>query len=82
LRPQQGVRLRLNEAGGLAMTIDASHSGESVIRRDNLPVLIVKKRLAQRLAHRVLAFPTAPGGDGGFTLGWRSQPHGSPEVRD
>jgi hypothetical protein len=67
------VRLRLNDAGDLAMTIDVPHSGDSVIRRDNLPVLIVDGRLAQRLAHRVLDFPAAPGGSGGFTLGWRSQ---------
>jgi hypothetical protein len=72
-RPQQGVRLRLNEAGDLAMTIDVPHSGDSVIRRDNLPVLIVDGRLAQRLAHRVLDFPAVSGGSGGFTLGWRSQ---------
>ena len=49
-RPQQGVRLRLNEAGDLAMTIDIPHSGDSIIRRDNLPVLIVDGRLATRLA--------------------------------
>ena len=57
-RPQQGVRLRLNEAGGLAMTIDTPHSGDSVIRRDNLPLLIVDGRLATRLAQRVLDFPS------------------------
>ena len=69
-RPQQGVRLRLNQAGGLAMTIDVPHSGDSIIRRDNLPVLIVDGRLAIRLAQRVLDFP-APSG-GGFTLRWRA----------
>jgi hypothetical protein len=68
-RPQQGVRLRLNEVGDLAMTIDVPHSGHSIIRRDNLPVLIVDARLATRLAQRVLDFP-APSG-GGFTLRWR-----------
>jgi hypothetical protein len=71
-RPQQGIRLRLNEAGGLMMTIDVPHSGDSVIRRDNRPVLIVDGRLATRLALRVLDFPGAPGGGGGFTLGWRA----------
>ena len=69
-RPQQGVRLRLNQAGDLAMTIDVPHSGDSIIRRDNLPVLIVDGRLAAQLAQRVLDFP-APSG-GGFTLGWRA----------
>jgi Fe-S cluster assembly iron-binding protein IscA len=69
-RPQQGVRLRLNQAGDLAMTIDVPHSGDSIIRRDNLPVLIVDGRLATRLAQRVLDFPSALGG--GFTLQWRA----------
>ncbi len=69
-RPQQGVRLRLNEAGNLAMTIDVPHSGDSIIRRDNLPVLIVDGRLATRLARRVLDFPAASGP--GFTLAWRA----------
>lgn len=55
-RPQQGVRLRLNQAGDLAMTIDVPHSGDSIIRRDNLSVLIVDGRLAARLAQRVLDF--------------------------
>src|SRR5215469_8776649 len=68
-RPRQGVRLRLNEAGDLAMTIDIPHSGDSIIRRDNLPVLIVDGRLATRLAQRVLDFPSPSGG--GFTLRWR-----------
>jgi len=76
-RPQQGVRLRLNEVGGLAMTIDVPHSGDSVIRRDNVPVLIVEGRLAFRLSQRVLDFPpTTPSAAGGFTLGWRSPPSG------
>ena len=69
-RPQQGVRLRLNQAGALAMTIDVPHSGDSIIRRDNLPVLIVDGRLATRLALRVLDFPTRSAG--GFALGWRT----------
>ena len=74
-RPQQGVRLRLNQAGDLAMTIDVPHSGDSVIRRDNAPGLIVDGRLAGRLAQRVLDFPSPSGG--GFTLGWRGR--GVPE---
>jgi Fe-S cluster assembly iron-binding protein IscA len=69
-RPQQGVRLRLNDAGSLAMTIDIPHSGDSVIRRDNVPVLIVDGRIAVRLARRVLDFRTAAGAPRGFTLGW------------
>ena len=69
-RPQQGVRLRLNQAGDLAMTIDVPHSGDSIIRRDNLPVLIVDGRLTTRLAQRVLDFPSTSGG--GFTLRWRA----------
>ncbi|MBV8717285.1 MAG: hypothetical protein JO020_22300 [Chloroflexi bacterium] len=69
-QPQQGVRLRLNQAGGLAMTIDVPHSGDSIIRRDNQPVLIVDGRLSARLAQRVLDFPARSGG--GFTLGWRA----------
>ena len=68
--PQQGVRLRLNQAGDLAMTIDVPHSGDSIIRRDNLPVLIVDGRLSTRLARRVLDFPSASAG--GFRLGWRT----------
>jgi hypothetical protein len=79
-RPEQGVRLRLNEAGGLAMTIDVPHSGDSIIRRDNLPVLIVDGRLSTRLAQRVLDFPATSGPSGGFTLRWRTsqQPRTEP----
>jgi Fe-S cluster assembly iron-binding protein IscA len=77
-RPQQGVRLHLNQAGGLGMSIDVPHSGDSIIRRDNLLVLIVDRRLAARLAMRVLDFPAACGAGGGFTLGWRT----SDERRD
>jgi hypothetical protein len=78
-RPQQGVRLRLDEAGNLAMTIDVPHSGDSIIRRDNLPVLIVDARLATRLARRVLDFPSAS--KGGFTLQWRDpEPNSTPDA--
>jgi hypothetical protein len=68
-RPQQGVRLRLTQDGDLAMTIDVPHSGDSVIRRDNLPLLIVEGRLSTRLAQRVLDFPSSA--RGGFNLAWR-----------
>jgi Fe-S cluster assembly iron-binding protein IscA len=71
-RPQQGVRLRLNQAGDLKMTIDVPHSGDSIFRRDNLPVLIVDGRLAARLAMRVLDFPGEARAGGGFRLGWRT----------
>ena len=52
------MRLRLNTAGGLALTIDVPHAGDSVIRRDNMLVLIVEARLASSLSQRVLDFPT------------------------
>jgi hypothetical protein len=80
-RPQQGVRLRLNDAGDLTMTIDVPHSGDSIIRRDNLPVLIVDGRLATRLAQRVLDFPASSAAGGGFTLRWRGpSPNTIPEA--
>jgi len=71
-RPSQGVRLRLNTEGGLAMAIDVPHAGDSVIRRDNAPVLIVDGRLAATLAMRVLDFPMQSEATRGFTLGWRT----------
>ncbi|HEV7666068.1 MAG TPA: hypothetical protein VGQ62_21225 [Chloroflexota bacterium] len=71
-RPQQGVRLRLNPEGGLAMTIDVPHSGDSVIRRDNVPVLIIDGRLSQTLAQRVLDFAVSATHKQGFVLGWRA----------
>ena len=43
---EQSGRPRLNQAGDLAMTIDASHSGDSIIRCDNLSVRSVHGRLA------------------------------------
>ncbi len=73
-RPQQGVRLRLNNEGGLAMAIDVPHNGDSVFRRDNAPVLIVDGRLAATLAQRVLDFPEGSATTRGFTLGWRTPP--------
>jgi Fe-S cluster assembly iron-binding protein IscA len=77
-RPQQGVRLRLNEVGGLRMTIDIPHAGDSVIRRDNVPVLIVDGRLSSTLAQRVLDFAGDRNARRGFTLGWRTA---SPPTR-
>jgi Fe-S cluster assembly iron-binding protein IscA len=77
-RPQQGVRLRLNEVGGLRMTIDIPHAGDSVIRRDNVPVLIVDGRLSSTLAQRVLDFAGGRDAGHGFKLGWRTT---SPPTR-
>ena len=54
-RPRQGVRLRLDSEGALGMTSDVPHPGDSVISRDNVPVLIVDSRLSSRLAKRLLA---------------------------
>ena len=71
-RPHQGVRLRLNPAGDLRMTIDVPHAGDSVIRRDNTPVLIVDGRLSMSLSQRVLDFPPPSEARRGFTLGWRT----------
>jgi Fe-S cluster assembly iron-binding protein IscA len=83
-RPQQGVRLRLSPAGDLALTIDIPHAGDSVIRRDHLPVLIVDGRLSQTLAQRVLDFPATSTAKRNFVLGWRQTPApaaGSATVR-
>ncbi len=79
-RPQQGVRLRLDQAGDLTMTIDVPHSGDSIIRRDNVPLLIVEGRLSIRLAQRVLDFPATSRGS--FTLAWRAaSPNSSMDER-
>ena len=74
---RQGVRLRLDAAGRLRMTIDVPHPGDSVIRRGIAPLLIVEARLCRTLAPRVLDFPGPADGrpSGGFALGWRT-----PEV--
>jgi Fe-S cluster assembly iron-binding protein IscA len=71
-RPHQGVRLRLNQGGDLGMTIDVPHAGDSVIRRDHAPLLIVDGRLSASLSQRVLDFPLHAASRGGFTLGWRT----------
>ena len=74
---RQGVRLRLDEAGQLRMTIDAPHPGDSIIRHGLAPLLILEARLGHTLAERVLDFPGPVDGRpaGGFVLGWRT-----PEV--
>ena len=74
---RQGVRLRLDAAGRLTMTIDVPHLGDSVIRRGIAPLLIVDARLGDKLAPRVLDFPRHADGrpQSGFVLGWRT-----PEV--
>ncbi len=51
---RQGVRLRMLESGKLAMTIDVPHSGDTIIRRDGHPLLIVDGPLSPLLANRVL----------------------------
>jgi Fe-S cluster assembly iron-binding protein IscA len=79
-RPRQAVRLRLDSDGQLAMTIDEPHVGDSVIRRDNVLVLIVESRLSTRLAQRILDFgPTMLESRAGFTLGWSAMAGQSPE---
>jgi hypothetical protein len=71
---RQGVRLRLDAAGRLTMTIDVPHLGDSVIRRGTAPLLIIDARLGDRLVPRVLDFPRRADGrpGGGFVLGWRT----------
>src|SRR4051794_11290298 len=71
-RPQQGVRLRLSDVGDLRMTIDVPHPGDSVIRRDYIPLLIVDVQLAQRLARRVLDFAASSTDRPSFKLGWHA----------
>ena len=72
--PRQGVRLRLDAAGHLAMTIDVPHLGDSVLRHGTAPLLIIDARLADRLAPRVLDYPRRADGrpQGGFVLRWRN----------
>jgi hypothetical protein len=56
-------------------------AGDSIIRRDNLPVLIVDGELATRLQHKVLdhtATSGTAGGGGGFTLRWRTSAQTQP----
>ena len=71
---RQGVRLRLDAAGRLAITIDVPHLGDSVIRRGTAPLLIIDTGLGSKLAPRVLDFPGRADGRprGGFVLGWRT----------
>lgn len=75
-RPRQAVRLHADEAGGLAMSIDAPHPGDSLFRREHTLLLIVEGRLSRALAQRVLDFPAPPDriSTGGFTLyPWRAE---------
>jgi Fe-S cluster assembly iron-binding protein IscA len=72
-QPHQGVRLCLDATGGLRMTIDVPHAGDSIFRRDHQLLLIVDGRLSQTLAQRVLDVP-ADAHDSGFELGWRVPP--------
>jgi hypothetical protein len=70
---RQGVRLGLDPAGHLKMTIDGPHLGDSVVRRGAAPLLIVDARLSRTLGPRVLDFPGPLDGrpSRGFVLGWR-----------
>jgi hypothetical protein len=61
--PRQGVRLRVTEAGRLAMSIDVPHRGDVVVRRDDTVLLILADRLSASLAQRVLdVTPAGPTG--------------------
>ena len=74
---RQAVRLRLDPAGRLRMTIDVPHPGDSLIRHGIAPVLIVDARLGRTLAPRVLDFAGSVDGrpSAGFVLGWRTPDH-------
>ena len=70
--PRQGVRLRVTEAGRLAMSIDVPHIGDVVIRRDDAMLLILADRLSESLAQRVLdVSPAAPPGERGLAFNVR-----------
>ena len=66
---RQSVRLGLDPSGGLAMTIDAPHAGDTLVHRHDAVLLIVEGRLSPLLMNRVL---DVPAGDVGarrhFTL--------------
>jgi hypothetical protein len=67
---RQAVRLGLKPSGGLEMTIDVPHLGDTLVRRNDSVVLIVEGRLSPHLSDRVL---DVPAGEAGvrreFTLG-------------
>jgi Fe-S cluster assembly iron-binding protein IscA len=48
-QPGQGVKLAPNGKGGLSMTIGAPCAGDTVIHRDDIPLLIVDGSIAGRL---------------------------------
>lgn len=60
-RPHQAVRLRVDGAGSLNMTIDVPHAGDTIVRRELDAMLIVDGRLSPALAGRVLDFRAADG---------------------
>jgi hypothetical protein len=72
--PRQGVRLRLDRDGHLAMTIDIPHLGDTVVRHGTTPLLIIDARIIDRLAPRVLDFARRTDGrlQGDFVLLWRT----------
>ncbi len=66
---RQAVRLGHKPSGGLSMTIDTPHPGDTLVRRNNSVLLIVEGRLSPQLADRVLDVPAADVGAGRhFTL--------------
>jgi hypothetical protein len=66
---RQAVRLALKPSGGLAMTIDVPHPGDTLVRRNASVLLIVEGRLSPQLTNRVLDVPaTDPGVRRHFTL--------------
>jgi hypothetical protein len=60
-QPRQGVRLRVNEAGSLKMTIDYPRIGDGQVRRDNLLLLILDGRVSSSLAGGILDFDQPDG---------------------
>ena len=67
---RQSVRLGLKPSGGLAMTIDVPHPGDTLVRRNEAVLLIVEGRLSPQLRDRVLDVPTGSAGvHREFTLG-------------
>jgi hypothetical protein len=66
---RQAVRLGLKPSGGLAMTIDVPHPGDTLVRRNESVVLIVEGRLSPHLTDRVLDVPVGEvGAHREFTL--------------
>jgi hypothetical protein len=54
---RQAMRLGLKPSGGLAMTIDVPHPGDTLVRRHETVLLIVEGRLSPHLTDRGLDVP-------------------------